>query len=473
MAADRTRFAAIFACAAALYLATAHPRVFAAGNDASRFAQIESLLDYGTATIERSRYGTTVDRVELDGRVYSNKPPFLSFVGAALYWPLQALTGWRFSNPDAEPSLVRWLTFLLVGLPAALGVALFDRALAGRPSPDRALLTVGLAAGTLVFSFAGTLNPHVPAATLVLAAALATRAGRPLSAGLAIGVAVAVDLLPGLGFVPFVALALAFEKDGRSARLLRFAAGLVPGFAGLLATNVATTGSWRTPKLMPGAVDLSAQAGPSVAGVLLPDSWLYPVELLLGSHGLFVVSPILLLGAAGLWRATRSEAPRERRFWRAMAAAMVAQFLGHALLAGSYGGWSYGYRYLLPIQPLLLFAGAHALEAPRRRTVFAALLVPSVVFAALGAYHPWPPAFEQQGSGVPEAMMVKNPIGANAAAFAARHAPDSGAAQWLGRRFVSRDEHLRQRYYLLFFASRGDRDGVQHFMSDPSGKTGP
>jgi hypothetical protein len=259
-------------------------------------------------------------------------------------------------------------------------------------------------------------------------------------------------------------------------RLPRFGAALLPGLAAIVATNFATTGSWRTPKLLPGAVDIAAQAGRSAAGVVLPESWLYPLELLMGSHGLFVVSPILLLGVVGLWRAARSAEPRERLFWKAMAGAFGAQFLGHALLAGSYGGWSFGYRYLLPIQPLLLFAAAFALELPRRRTVFAALLVPSVLFAALGAYHPWPPAFEQKASGMPEAMLVTNPIGGNAAALAARLAPDSALAQWLGRRFVSRDERLRHRYYLLFFASRGDREGVDHFVhrvSAPSGMTPP
>ena len=53
--------------------------------------------------------------------------------------------------------------------------------------------------------------------------------------------------------------------------------------------------------------------------------------------------------------------PGDRTIWRLLALGVVLQFAGHAALAGSYGGWSYGYRYLLPIQPLLLLCAPLAL----------------------------------------------------------------------------------------------------------------
>jgi hypothetical protein len=403
MSSPRSRFVVVLVAAAGLFGATTHPRVFAAGNDASRWAQIEALVDYGSPTIERSRFHATVDRVVVDGREFSNKPPFLALVGAALYAPLGALTGWRLGDPATGGGAVWTLTFLLIGLPAAFAIAQFDRALgAGSTSSMtgssgavgaigrrvQTLVTVGLAAGTLLFSFAGTLNNHVPAAVLLLAATLAAREGRSLGAGLWTGFAAAIDLLPGLGLAPFLAWGAAGEGEGRRRSLARFALGLLPGLAALLISNVAITGSLLPPKLLPGAVDLSAQAGASVAGVVLPQSASYPLEVLFGPHGLFAVSPILFFGAAGLAIALRRTTGDERRFWRALATGVALQVVGHALLAGSYGGWSYGFRYLIPVQPLLLLAAPFALGSRRRELLFAALLVPSVLFAALGAYHP-------------------------------------------------------------------------------------
>jgi hypothetical protein len=467
---ERKRFWSVLALAWAVYLAGTHPRVFAAGNDASRWAQIESLVDFRSASIERSRFRATVDRVIAGGREYSNKPPLLAFAGAALYAPLEAVTGWRLGDAAAAPALFWILTGLLVGLPGAVTVALFDRALARRPGVGprtRTLLTVALGAGTLLLSFSGTLNNHVPAACLLLAAVLAALDGRAGASGLACGVAGAVDLLPGFGFAPFLTFVVALPGRGRTARLVRFAAGLAAGLAILVAGNFAITGTPLPPKLLPGAVDLSVRAGPSVAGVVLPQSPLYPLEVLFGGHGLFTVSPVLVLGALGLVLAARRGARAERRAWAAIGLGVTAQVVGHAFVAGSYGGWSYGFRYLIPIAPLMLLAAPAALERPggrAGRVLLAFALPPSLLFAALGAYHPWPPAFEQATLVDPVAAAVRDPIGGNAAAFAVAHWPESALADALARGFVAGDQGARRRYFALFFASKGDLETARRFL---------
>ena len=55
--------AVVFLLALGLYAATTHRRVFIAGNDASRWAAIESIVDYGSASVERSRFAANIDRV--------------------------------------------------------------------------------------------------------------------------------------------------------------------------------------------------------------------------------------------------------------------------------------------------------------------------------------------------------------------------------------------------------------------------
>jgi len=462
--ATRKELALIFALACLVYGGTTHRRVFAAGNDASRWAQIESLVDHGRADLGASRFRATVDRVEIGGKEFSNKPPALALAGAAVYAGLQALTGWRLDGSGA--AAVLWtVTFLLVGLPTAVLVTVFRAATDRFPHlapPGRRLLTLALGAGTLLFSFAGTFNNHSLPALLLFGGFLATLSGRAAVAGAACGVAAAIDLLPGLGLAPFLLAALPGKRGPARSAALRFVAGLGAGLALLVASNLYVVGSPWPPKLVPGAVDLSAQAGPSVGGVVLPESWTYPLEVLFGGHGLFFVSPVLLVGVAGLVTCVRRPPAGERRTWIALALGLVAQWLGHALLAGSFGGWSYGFRYLLPIQALLLLPAAADLSGARRAALLALLPV-SVLFAALGAYHPWPPAYEQESHRQPVASLVSNPVGGNAAAWAAANLPDSALARWLGDRFVSPDAVARRRYLALFFGSKGDLATLRRF----------
>jgi hypothetical protein len=468
------RFWVVLLCALTLYAAGTHTRVFAAGNDASRWAHIESLVDYERPTLELSRFRQTVDRVLLDGHELSNKPPLLALLGAGLYAPLRAATGWRLGDPASAARLFWILTVLLVGFPAAATVAVVDRVL-GRcgslPPRWRTVTTAALGLGTLLLSFSGTLNNHVPAALFVLIAVIAALDGRGLEAGVAVGLAAGIDLLPGLGFAPVVAMMLVTHPAGPRQALPRFVIGGSAAAVIVIAANFATTGTPLPPKLVPGAVDLAAQAGPSAAGVVLPQSWAYPWELLLGGHGLFSVSPVLLLGAVGLASAVRRPPFGNRAFWALLALGVVVQFAGHALLAGSYGGWSYGYRYLLPVQPLLALAIPTVLVGRNpglARAVLLTLLPASVLFAALGAYHPWPPAFEQATAGGPVATLVTNPIGGNAAAWAADHLPEGRLVEGLGARFISPDPEMRRRYLWLFFASKGDLEGMAQFADPPA-----
>jgi hypothetical protein len=466
--------AVVFLLTLGLYAATTHRRVFIAGNDASRWAAIESLVDFGSASIENSRFAANIDRIRIGEREYSNKPPLLSLAGAAVYAVLQATFGWSLAGAGAAKVLY-WVTLLLVGVPSAWLVARFFAELRRFPEIAgrwRGLLAGALGAGTLLFTFSTTLNNHTVAAALLFAAFVAAIDGKGFGSGLAVGLAAAVDLLPGLGLAPVFGWLV--WRGGKRGAPGRFAAGL--GCCLVLAggANLGTHGSPLPAKLVAGAVDLSTQAGPAAAGVVLPQSLSYPLEILFGSHGLFTVSPVLIFGAWGLLLACRRSSPGspfgpggDVMTWRLIAGGIAGgialQIAGHAALAGSYGGWSYGYRYLLPIQPLLLFFAPWVLRRFRLRALFAAVLPISVLFAALGAYHPWPPAFEQESSGHPVARLVTNPVGGNAAGWLAEHAPESALAAWTAGRFVSADRAEQRRYFALFFGSKGDTVTMRRF----------
>jgi hypothetical protein len=88
----------------------------------------------------------------------------------------------------------------------------------------------------------------------------------------------------------------------------------------------------------------------------------------------------------------------------------------------------------------------------------------SILFALLGAYHPWPPAYEQAHNRDPVAGLVTIPVGGNAAAWCAKEFPNATLCDWLGERFVTPDHDLRRRYLVVFFGSKGDLDTVRRFQ---------
>jgi hypothetical protein len=444
----------VFALALVLYSILTHHHVFQAGNDASRFAAIEALVDFNETYIDHSQFRMTVDRVTIGGHDYSNKPPLLSLVGAALYAGIKTATGWSLASQPAR--VVYLLTLLLVGLPAAGLAAQFFLALGvyhDLPWRHRCGLTLAITAGTLLTSFSGTMNHHVPAAVLLFAGLLAALQGQGARAGLWTGLAACVDVLPGIGLAP-VFLWVLRDTGGRRA-LLRAGAVLSGSAAVFLAANMFVLGSPWLPKLVPGSLDHSVAVGAAVGGVLLPDHWIYPVMSLFGGHGFFSVSPILLFGAAGMVLACSRPGPIHRRWVLPLSLGVGVQVLGHIVFAGAYGGWSYGFRYLIPVIPLLLLFAPAAMAGWRSR-LFAGVLPFSIALALLGAYHPWPPAYEQAVNDEPIASLVTNPVGGNAAALVASWAPDSAAARFLGAAFISSDDENRRHYLALFFSSRGE-----------------
>ena len=219
--------------------------------------------------------------------------------------------------------------------------------------------------------------------------------------------------------------------------------------------NWLSFGSPLPPKMAPSAVDTSNQYAPTVAGVLLPDTWYYPIQCLFGWHGFFTVSPVLLFAGAGLAKAIHAGQAFRRRRCLWVAAAMVVIIAGHVVLAGSFGGWSYGFRYLIPIIPILMFfLPVAASKVPAG--LLAVVLAVSILFALIGAYNPWPPAYENKARTDPVASLVTNPIGANLSAWMREYLPGLGLTDRLGAAFISPDPWKRAQYLYLFYQSKGD-----------------
>jgi len=256
------------------------------GNDSSRFAAIESLVEQGTFAIDESVFGNTIDRVEFKGHFYSNKAPLFSLFGAGWYWVISRALGVSFASdekmcrrwesifePNGVPktifqgflprqgggSLTVYLvTLLTVGFPALLLLVLFYKAtgFVSLSTRWRVFLTSALGFGTLLFSYSGTMNNHTPAAFLIFASFYllmkSRRSERPVvpafGCGFFAGLAFAVEAIPGFFFaITFLIAALLHSRKSS----VFFALGATGPVFLFIATNLAVTGTPLPPEMYP------------------------------------------------------------------------------------------------------------------------------------------------------------------------------------------------------------------------------
>lgn len=240
---------------------------FLSANDRSRWANVASLVDYRTFTIDafqtyrdpetNRRTWQSIDRVEHRDRSgqlhqYSSKPPLLATLVAVLYAILKSITGWGIQQ---HTFLVARTLLVLVNLPllALMQWAVMDVVL--RHATKRAtgiFMAVAVGFGTLLTPFAISLNNHLPAAASVAVALclfdrqafLGVTWRRMFFAGIAVAMAF-VNELPALSIVAlWTAVALWMQP-----RLAITA--YAPGFAivafAFFGTNFVAHNSWRPP----------------------------------------------------------------------------------------------------------------------------------------------------------------------------------------------------------------------------------
>jgi hypothetical protein len=352
--------------------------------DVSRFCLTRALV-HGALSNDRCLAGN-FDRAAYGGHLYSDKAPGLSAVAipAAEAVRLPAPARWR-----ATGDLRIWATRLFtVGVAFLLVVFLVGRVAEGLAPSAGAPALAAAALGTLLGAAATTSFEHVPAAALGFGSFLLAWRRRSLLAGLAAGLAVAVEYEAAIVLVvvgAYVAL------DGaRSAA--RYALGLVPGLALLGAYDWAAFGSPLHLSYRYVANSYASEQASGFFGIHLPT--LRGLWYTIGAdRGLAVESPVLAAAAVGLvllWR-------RGYRAEAATAAAIAAAFLALELgYFNPYGGDSPGPRFLIPALPFLALGLAPAFA--RAPVVTGTLALASVVAMSVVSVT-WPLAVNSAASG--------------------------------------------------------------------------
>jgi hypothetical protein len=450
------------------------PMATLGANDRSRWATIRALVEQGTYVIgqrrpwlanDKNKYGDigivqedgwgTIDKVlrPETQEFYSSKPPFLPTMLASEYWLLQEVFGWSITDPHGQ--VVRTILMTINWWPIVLAWCLLARMVDHLGVSDWGRVYV-LAAGcfaTFMTPFAVTLNNHTVACWSAIFALYFSmqiwtpdESGRSAwrswpyfaVAGFCAGFTAANEL-PAAAFAVAL-LVILFIRRPLATAFLFLPAALVP-VAGFLVTNYLAIGQWTPaygefggPWYNYSGSYWDPEGNPTKRGIdwagLTESKWTYAFHLLLGHHGLFSLSPIFLLGLAGMIVGVVSAGTgllNRNRTSALVTAASVnqetlqrgsgrflvllrelpvrTQLAGLSLLlvvtvvgfyvvkTTNYGGWTSGPRWLMWLTPFFLLSMLPCVDwlANRRwgRVLCCLVLGFSVFSVAYPAWNPW------------------------------------------------------------------------------------
>jgi hypothetical protein len=353
------------------------------------------------------------------GQTYANQPPMMAVLLAGPAWVMQRWLGLKLDESHALISYV--LTVLGVTLPVAGAAGLLYRM--GRlfelSRPWRAGLAVAVVAGSGLLSYAVVLNPHAPAAVLVLCAAAClvhvsmTKLPRRGIGWMTLGgacAALATALDPPSGFLGLLLLlviaTMRFPLTYRAAAIFAFLLGaaapiavhatwayplngeIIPGFnharfvmlgnreeapisTATRNAAAAASSSSAARTASPGAALLASEHLPAAEidadDVISPPSrwdtfgqyagWLSVAFV--GAHGIFSHFPVMILGILGVLAVMHRHWPHTVKMLAG------ASIVGAVLVISSYatslsewrggGGAMFASRWFVVFLPFLLF----------------------------------------------------------------------------------------------------------------------
>jgi hypothetical protein len=427
------------------------------GMETSRYSTVESVLERGTFAIDDSFFSTP-DKSERNGHFYSDKPPLLTFCAIAWGRVLKCF-GVRYLDGDYYRAV--YLTGVLVFILSCLTGWFFYLGLRKRPRiPEtyRVAMSVLSVVSTLVLSYAVTLNNQTLCAAsmmgLILLLERCEETGmthlRAFMSGVLTGLIFNLEFVIGgvLGIAVFI-FVLNSIAPRRIENALMYAAGgglMILSEAGM---NMVAYGSPLPLYLFTFKPSITEKNYIS-----------YAFNMLFGFEGFFLYMPALLF--AGF--ACASERMRRDRVFVYMMVSTAATMFLYAVCTSDYCGWCYGFRYLIPFAPVLLYYIAiwFGRSRPRlkRWKVFRVALLWGAVFSVVGVMNPWNAGYE--GSSTPKNALpnhFKNGFLANAFEFCWQVSPHSALTQFFMDRVYGREYAML--YLLMELNNRNDHAGLR------------
>lgn len=406
-------------------------------NPASRFMTMESLVEEKTFIVNEKHIYTD-DKMIRQGNYYSSKPPVLTIIGSGIYYALYNLFD---LNLPEKPyfftinSAVYLITFFLIGSTYLLLLLYFYKTLNLLKIKKRyqILLLAGLGLGTLYLTYSITLNNHTIAGSFLFIGfyyLLKIKINNPDSAtqkkylalaGLFISLSAVIDLPTGLIFLALFFVYAFFTISKKQSVYYIMAAA--PIIIIHLFFNYQITGDFLPVQFHPeydnyknitwnilgGAKDNIQKNLPSYI-IYEENTFLYIFNILFGTHGLFLYSPILLFAIYAIYKIIKnksraflqglipSKKMRDKRhqFWIEalfISTGFLIIFLFYVKMQ-TYTGSAFGFRWFIALTPLLYFFNIFLfLKPPSRKFIngFIIIFIISTAICFVGFLYPWTP----------------------------------------------------------------------------------
>lgn len=391
----------------------------------SRLATVQAMVEHGTRAIDDTDFLDTRLKVRRDGHFYSDQPPVMSALLAPSYWVMRK-AGIDFAR---RPDLAMYLlTMLGVTIPVAGAAGLMYRM--GRVfelrRPWRAALALTAVLASGLISYATVLNPHAPAAALVLCGAAClihvsitnTRIHGSvwlILSGLCAALAATIDppAVVFLALLPAVIFALRWTLPRRFGGVAVYLLGAALPLAmhGALSAGVEghgfrLSGPSGNDSLFSFLNPESHSIGPAYDAYAFDDeepqtAWQHMtvgarrlLSALVGQHGLLSHFPIVLIGVAGVSMVMHRHWPWATKVLASVTlAGAILLLVLFTVRRPDWHGAMFATRWFVVFLPLVVFWSGAWLRRRHGRpawTLAAMLLAFSLVASVVGATGPLP-----------------------------------------------------------------------------------
>jgi hypothetical protein len=397
-------FALLLACH--IYFLQIYPH-FTSPNEVSRLLLTSAILDDHTLAIDQAmeRYGRPQDRAFFNGRHYSDKAIGTSLLGLpalALIRIAENILAFRFSVEVT----VFWIRLLTVTVPSILFLVLlvkFWQKL--RPGSKYLPHFVFLYLfGTIAFTYSSQFVSHLLLGITLFCSAHFLNESRLreqenprkqiLLSGLFAGLSLLLEFPAAVPVAILCIFAMAALRNLK--KFIYFAFPILIAVLLILGYNQLIFGTpWDVTYRHMTHSFHAAKHAEGLVGMGLPKLEALHGLLFSRHHGLFFISPFLLLSIPGFYRMSR------RTEWSFLAnlfmAIMLAIILTYSAFSYWVAGWNFGPRYITPVIPFLctaafFFADEYMEKSPFRRTIFAATGIWSALCVTIGTItFPFPP----------------------------------------------------------------------------------
>lgn len=376
------------------------PKVRSA-NDASRIATIESLIDFHTFSIDSSHFINTIDKVKINGKFYSEKPPFPSLIGAIVYFPISQI-GFKL---DSDTSVAYYLICLFsVKLIWLISIFCFYKILELiKFTGNKIFPTSFLAFGSLFFTWSTTFNNHIFSASFLIIAFYFWLKSRKENFSKLKSVFFSglfflfsgISDLPTLIFFPLFLLLLVVKSKNLKTVLTFLLPLLVTIFPYSL-FNYLISGSVKPFQSQVEFfmyensywLDKGFLSGTNRNDFIFAAKHL--LELLISEKGFLIYNPILFLSVVSSFflRKRFSEIQDERKI---ILFGIGVILLFYSFFTKDIGGWSYSVRWFVCLLPFLILLSFPYFEkvTKMKKIVLVILFSLGMIISLVGVINPW------------------------------------------------------------------------------------